>query len=205
MLEKCNSALLISEVESFSETYETIARDIGVDMTVEKEWKPRYRMSRDVVILGSKYLPDLNKAYYPVAVVILKRGENPVPYIKEGVNHFIFDYTNQYELLMALFKSPRVLVNGASQELKEMLRESGTTRFKAGAYDFRFDMNLYLYKGQPVYLQEAQKRYLAQWLLFGNKENKHRMLLCLMRKKFGEDFLKDIDRFGQLKEERNEQ
>ena len=204
MLEKCNSALLISEVESFSETYETIARDIGVDMTVEKEWKPRYRMSKDVVILGSKYLPDLNKAYYPMAVVILKKGENPVPYIKEGVNHFIFDYTNQYELLMALFKSPKVLVNGASQELKEMLRESGTTRFKAGAYDFRFDMNLYLYKGQPVYLQEAQKRYLAQWLLFGNKENKHRMLLCLMRKKFGEDFLKDIDRFGQLKEEKNE-
>lgn len=205
MLEKCNSALLISEVESFSETYETIARDIGVDMTVEKEWKPQYRMSKDVVILGSKYLPDLNKAYYPVAVVILKRGENPVPYIKEGVNHFIFDYTNQYELLMALFKTPRVLVNGASQELKDMLRESGTTRFKAGAYDFRFDMNVYLYKEQPIYLQEAQKRYLAQWLLFGNKENKHRMLLCLMRKKFGEDFLKDIDRFGQLKEEKNEQ
>ena len=83
MLEKCNSALLISEVESFSETYETIARDIGVDMTVEKEWKPQYRMSKDVVILGSKYLSDLNKAYYPMAVVILKRGENPVPYIKE--------------------------------------------------------------------------------------------------------------------------
>lgn len=205
MLEKCNSALLISEVESFSETYETIARDVGVDMTVEKEWKPRYRMSRDVVILGSKHLPDLNKAYYPMAVVILKRGENPVPYIKEGVNHFIFDYTNQYELLMALFKTPRVLVNGASQELKDMLRESGTTRFKAGAYDFRFDMNVYLYKEQPIYLQEAQKRYLAQWLLFGNKENKHRMLLCLMRKKFGEDFLKDIDRFGQFKEEKNEQ
>lgn len=205
MLEKCNSALLISEVESFSETYETIARDIGVDMTVEKEWKPRYRMSRDVVILGSKYLPDLNKAYYPVAVVILKKGENPVPYVKEGVNHFIFDYTNQYELLMALFKTPRVLVNGASQELKEMLRESGTTRFKAGAYDFRFDMNIYLYKEQPIYLQEAQKRYLAQWLLFGNKENKHRMLLCLMRKKFGEDFLKDIDRFGQIKEDKDEQ
>lgn len=204
MLEKCNSALLISEVESFSETYETIARDIGVDMTVEKEWKPRYRMSKDVVILGSKHLPDLNKAYYPMAVVILKRGENPVPYIKEGVNHFIFDYTNQYELLMALFKTPRVIVNGASQELKEMLMESGTTRFKAGAYDFRFDMNIYLYKEQPIYLQEAQKRYLAQWLLFGNKENKHRMLLCLMRKKFGEDFLKDIDRFGQLKEEKDE-
>ena len=205
MLEKCNSALLISEVESFSETYETIARDIGVDMIVEREWKPLYRMNRDVVILGSKYLPDLNKAYYPMAVVILKKGENPVPYVKEGVNHFIFDYTNQYELLMALFKTPIVLVNGASQELKEMLRESGTTSFKAGAYDFRFDMNIYLYKEQPIYLQEAQKRYLAQWLLFGNKENKHRMLLCLMRKKFGEDFLKDIDRFGQIKEDKDEQ
>ena len=204
MLEKCSTALLISEVESFSESYCTIAKDVGVDMTVEKEWSVKYRMNKDVVILGSKYLPCLNRAYYPVAVVILKNNESPAPYIKEGINHFIFDFTNQYELITALFRKARILVNGASQELTEMLKGSGAVRFRIGDYDFRFDQNIYRYKEQPIYLQEAQKRYLAQWLLFGNKENKHRMLLCLMRKKFGESFLKDIDRYGRLKEEKDE-
>lgn len=204
MLEKCMTALLISDVESFSNTYKEIAKDVGVAMTVEKEWNIKYRMSKDVVILGSKFLPSLNKAYYPSTVLILKKGESPAPYIKEGINHFIFDYTNQYELIVALFKKSRVLVNGASLELNEMLKESEVTRFAIGNYDFRFDQNIYKYKGQPIYLQEAQKRYLAQWLLFGNKENKHRMLLCLMRKKFGDEFLRDIDRFGRVKEEEDE-
>lgn len=199
MLEKCSTALLISEVEAFSKMFESLAKDVGVNMTVESSWNVKYRVTKDIVILGSKYLPYLNKAYYPMAVVILKNNESPAPYIKEGINHFIFDHTNQFELITALFKQNKVLVNGASLELNQMLKESGTTRFLLGDYDFRFDMNIYKYKGQPIYLQEAQKRYLAQWLLFGNKENKHRMLLCLMRKKFGEDFLKDIDRFGQLR------
>ena len=200
MLDKCKTALLITESESFSTMYESLAKDIGVEMTVEKDWNIKYRMTKDIVILGSKYLSQLNKAYYPMAVVILKSGESPAPFIKEGINHFIFDYQNQYELIVALFRQDKVLVNGASLEVKKMLTESGTTRFTLGDYDFRFDQNIYKYKGQPIYLQESQKRYLAQWLLFGNKENKHRMLLCLMRKKFGENFLKDIDRFGQYKE-----
>ena len=204
MLEKCVTALLISEVDAFSELYRMLAKDIGVTMTVEKSWNVKYRMTQDIVILGSKYLPDLNKAYYPVAVVILKSGESPAPYIKDGINHFIFDHTNQYELITALFRQDRVIVNGASLEVKKMLKDCGATRFNIGDYDFRFDMNIYKYKGQPIYLQESQKRYLAQWLLFGNKENKHRMLLCLMRKKFGEDFLKDVDRFGQLRRKDNE-
>lgn len=205
MLEKCNTALLISEVENFAENYVTVAKDIGVSMTVEKEWNLKYRMTKDVVILGSKHLKLLNRAYYPLAVVILKEGESPASYIKEGISHFIFDYTNQYELITALFKPGKVMVNGASLEIQEMLKGSDTVRFYIGDYDFRFDQNIYKYKGQPIYLQEAQKRYLAQWLLFGNKENKHRMLLCLMRKKFGDEFLRDIDRFGRVKEEENEQ
>ena len=199
MLEKCHTALLISEVEAFSNLYESLANDIGVNLTVETGWNIKYRMTKDIVILGSKYLPDLNKAYYPLAVIILKDGESPAPYIKEGINHFIFDHTNQYELITALFRQDKVLVNGASLEVKQMLKDSGATRFTLGDYDFRFDQNIYRYKNRQIYLQESQKRYLAQWLLFGNKENKHRMLLCLMRKKFGEDFLKDIDRFGQLR------
>lgn len=205
MLTKCNTALLISEVESFSLLYTSLAGDVGVDMTVESGWNVKYRMTKDVVILGSKYLTDLNKAYYPMAVVILKSGESPAPYIKEGINHFIFDHTNQYELITALFKQDKVLVNGASLEVKQMIKDSGATRFILGDYDFRFDLNIYKYKGKPIYLQDSQKRYLAQWLLFGNKENKHRMLLCNMRKKFGADFLKDIDRFGQLRRKENEQ
>ena len=50
-----------------------------------------------------------------------------------------------------------------------------------------------------IYLTDSSKKYLAQWLLNGLKDNSKRMILCNLRKKFGKDFLSDIDRFGQLK------
>ena len=158
-------------------------------------------MNKDIVIFGSKYLSQVNKAYYPSSVIILKKGESPAPFIKEGINHFIFDYMNQYELITALFKQAKVLIR-ASSEIKDILEDSVFTRFTLGDYDFRFDLNIYLYKGKPIYLQKAQKIYLAQWLLFGNKDNSKRAIVCKLRKKLGSDFLKDIDRFGRLKEEK---
>lgn len=58
---------------------------------------------------------------------------------------------------------------------------------------------IFFYKGKPIYLTSAHKKYLAEWLLTGNKDNSRRMILCNLRKKFGVDFLADIDRFGQPK------
>lgn len=205
MLEKCSTALLITDVESFSDTYRQLACDIDVKLRIESEWNSMYRSDEDVIILGSKYLDRLNKAYVSKAVVILKSNESPAPYIKKGIEKFIFDYTNQYELILALFKKETLVLHSSSDDLKKIIKDSGLTSFCLGNYDFKFDMNRYKYKGKLIYLVDSQKRYLAEWLLNGYKDNRKRMLLCNMRKRFGADFLKDIDRFGRYKEEKNEQ
>ena len=88
--------------------------------------------------------------------------------------------------------------------LEEIIRDSSVRNFTCGDYDFKFDKDRYFYKGKQLYLANAQKRYLAEWLLHGHKDNSKRMMLCLMRKKFGQSFLTDIDRFGRVKEEKDE-
>lgn len=199
MLQKVSKALLLSDVSSFANNYKELASDIDVKMTVEAEWNTRYRVSADVVILGSKYLEYLNRSYYTMAVIILKEGESPAPYIKEGISHFIFNYKNHYELLCALYKEEKTVIHATSKDLEFLLKESSATRFCVGKYDFDFLKNTFKYNGKLIYLPDSQKKYLAEWLLNGHKDNRRRMVICNLRKKLGEDFLRDVDRFGQIK------
>lgn len=204
MLIKCKSALLLSDVESFSKVYEMIAEEVGVELKVESDWSERYRLTQEIVILGSKYLDKLNPMYYPNAVLILKSEEKPYPFMQKGITRFIFDYQNKYELFTALFKTEPVTVHSSHLPLEEIIKDSSVWNFTYGDYDFKFDKDKYFYKGKQLYLANAQKRYLAEWLLNGHKDNSKRMILCIMRKKFGQDFLADIDRFGRFKEEKDE-
>lgn len=204
MLIKCKSALLLTDVLSFRRLYEQLAKETDVALCCEEDWSERFRVTQDVVILGSKYLSRLNKIYYPSAVLILKAGESPYPYIKEGIIRFIFDYQNQYELFMAFFKEEPVYVSYATKELKDLVKAYNTSFFKRGAYDFDFLADSFKYKGKQIYLAKSQKKYLAEWLLNGHKDNKKRMLLCSLRKKFGAEFLSDVNRFGEIKEDKDE-
>ena len=204
MLIKCKSALLLSDVESFSKAYEMIAEEVGVELKVESDWSERYRLTQEIVILGSKYLDKLNSMYYPNVVLILKTNESPYPFMQKGITRFIFDYQNKYELFTALFKAEPVTVHTSHLPLEEIIKDSSVWNFTYGDYDFKFDKDKYFYKGKQLYLANAQKRYLAEWLLNGHKDNSKRMILCIMRKKFGQEFLADIDRFGRIKEEKDE-
>jgi hypothetical protein len=204
MLIKCKSALLLSDVESFSKAYKMIAEEVGVELKVERDWSERYRLAEEVIILGSKYLDKLNSMYYPNAILILKSGESPYPFMQKGITRFIFDYQNKYELFTALFKPEPVTVHSSHLPLEEIIKDSSVWNFTYGDYDFKFDKDKYFYKGKQLYLANAQKRYLAEWLLNGHKDNSKRMILCIMRKKFGQEFLADIDRFGRFKEEKDE-
>ncbi len=205
MLVKCKTALLLSDVPSFTDMYRQLAEETDVNLSVESEWSDKYRVSQDVVILGSKYLDSLNSMYYPNAVLILKSSERPYPFIQKGITRFIFDHQNADELFMALFRAEVVTVHTRNILLEDILKDCAVWNFSMGDYDFKFDKDRYFYKGKPVYLTSSQKRYLAEWLLCGHKDNSKRMLLCNLRKKFGEDFLRNIDRFGISKEENNEQ
>ena len=201
MLEKCKTVLLISEVASFTNMYKELAESVGVKLIGETSWNNKYRIMQDVVITGAKHLDSINKSYYPKTVLLLKPGESPAKYIKEGIERFIFDHQNQYELTVALFKAEPVVVHTSSRSVVQIVEDYGNPMFCNGDYDFRFDKDIYIYKDRPIYLCESQKKFLAQWLLAGHKDNKKRMTLCNLRKKFGEDFLRDVDRFGQMKED----
>ena len=203
MLEKCQTGLLISDVPSFCSMYQKLANSIGVTLNYEDKWDKMYRLNSDVIILGTKYIEAVNASYYPKTVVILKEGESPAPYISKGISHFIFDHTNKYELICALFRLKTVTVHRTSNDIEESIRASGCTIYNIGDYNFDFGKNRFLYKGKAIYLCTSQKAYLAEWLLNANKDNAKRTILYNMRHKFGKDFLRDIDRFGQLRGGKN--
>ena len=198
MLQKVSKALLISDVASFYNNYSALAEDIGVTLSVEPDWNSKYRVAADVVILGSKNIEKLNKAYYPKAVLILKEGESPAPFIKMGITRFIFNYKNKYELLTALFRVEPVIIHAADSDYDEIVKSSDVLSFCYGDYDFRFDKSQFRYKGKPIYITDSSKKYLAEWLLNGHKDNSKRMILCNLRKKLGSEFLSEIDRFGTV-------
>lgn len=204
MLRKCESVLLLTDVHSFASLYRQIAQEADVKLVIEEDWSVKYRVAQEQVILGTKYFDKLNEAYYANAVLILKPGETPFPFIQKGITRFIFDYQNQYELFTALFRAQPVTVRTNNLPLEDILKDSPVWNFCKGEYDFKFDKDKFSYKGRLIYLANAQKRYLAEWLLNGRKDNSKRMLLCNLRKKFGADFLKDVDRFGNIKEENYE-
>jgi hypothetical protein len=204
MLKTCSKALLLSGVKSFIALYKQLAEEMEIELRAEAEWHSSYRVKEDVIICGTKYLEDINKAYYPITVLILKSGESFIPYAKKGISRFIFDYNNQYELAFALMRPEEIVLHASSNELKAIIKESALTSYQMGEYQFFFDKNRFLYKGKPIYLAESAKRYLAEWLLNGHKDNKKRMVLFNLRKRFGDEFLRDVDRFGQIKEETNE-
>lgn len=192
MLMKCKSALLLSSVESFTHTYTQLANEIGVKLIAEAEWNRLYRVNQDVIILGSKYLDKVNESYYANAVLMLKSSERPEDFIEKGIKRFIFDYQNANELRLALYKDITVA------------KSYTISRYTFGRYDFDFGEDSFKYEGRNIYLTPTEKAYIASWLLGGHKDNAKRGILCYARKRLGSDFLKDIDRFGRIKEEKDE-
>lgn len=192
MLVKCKSALLLTSVDNFACLYKQLARDISVNLHTESQWSKMYRVNQDVVILSSKYLDKLNEAYYTNAVLMLRSDESPESFIEKGITRFIFDYQDARELRMALYRDT------------EQVQSYNVTRFVCAGYDFDFEKEEFKYNGKYIYLTKTEKVYLADWLLGGHKDNARRRLLCYIRKRVGSDFLKDIDRFGQIKEEKDE-
>lgn len=200
MLKKVKEVLLLTDVQAFADSFESITADLDINLKVEKVWCRIYRVTSDVVILGSKYLERLNEAYYENAVLILKEEENPYPYIQKGITRFIFDYQNRNELLYSLFKNEGIMIGSGAADYESLLRSCNTLKFSTGLYDFDFALDTFKYRGKPIYLTKAAKKYLAEWLLKGHKDNSKRIYLHNLRKGLGEDFLKDIDRFGQVRE-----
>lgn len=192
MLMKCKSALLLSSVESFIRMYTQLASEIGVRLVVEAEWNRLYRVNQDIIILSSKYLDKVNESYYANAVLMLKSSEHPEDFIEKGIKRFIFNYQNANELRLALYKDITIA------------KSYTISRYAFGRYDFDFGEDSFKYEDRYIYLTPTEKAYIASWLLGGHKDNTKRGILCYARRRLGSDFLKDIDRFGRIKEDKDE-
>lgn len=204
MLKICSKALLLTDVENFAEMYRDIAEENEVSLRVEESWKSNYRITEEVVICGSKYLESINASYYANIVLLLKDGEKPYAYIKKGIERFIFNCTNRKELSFAFLTKEKELSKDSTKDLKLIVKNAVTLKFVTGDYNFDFGKGIFKWRGKGIYLTNQTINYLAEWLLNGNKDNSRRLLLFNARKRLGKDFLKDVDRFGQLKEVKNE-
>lgn len=198
MLKICSKVLLISSVSSFVAYITEIAQDAGVEIEVADEWNPSYRLYADVIVCGSKYLSQINVLDYDKVRLVLKTTETVAMFLDKGITHFIFDYNNIREVAFSFFvEEKNIPLDKLS--VQNILYEVHKDSFVTNKYNFNFSKNVFKYKEVGIYLTEGEKVYLAKWLFLGKKENDKRILLCKMRKKFGKDFLKDIDRHGKLK------
>ena len=198
MLKICSSCLLLTDIPSFAERVHSLAEEAGVVLAVEAEWNSMYRVRADMIMLGSKYLDSVSRDYYPLCTLILKKGESPFPYIREGIGRFIFDYANDVEIAFSFYQEIKKPVEEAGN-FQEVVEQSSVKSFTFGDYDFNFADNQFRYRGKPIYLNPSYKLYLALWLLKGIKDNTKRKLVYDMRRKFGDGFLRDIDKSGQIR------
>ena len=200
----CSKVLLLSDNDNFVKLYQDIAIECEVNLRVASEWNEKYRINEDVIICGSKYLPSVNKAYYENITLILKTNENFTEFLKMGINDFIFDHTSKKELMFAFTKAEKQFIKTHVKDVEAVLKDSLCNDYIAGNYEFYFSKNRFFYKGEGIHLPKCYQLFLIEWLLNGNKDNSKRPYLHKMRKSFGKDFLKDVDKYGQIKELKNE-
>lgn len=196
----CSKALLISCVPNFIKHITEIAQDAGVEIEVVEEWNTAYRLDAEVIICGSRYLPQISTLDYNKVRLVLKTTETVAPFVEMGITHFIFDYTNVKEVAYSFYAEERVETI-EDYTVESILCHTQKDSFVTSKYNFNFSSNVFKYNGVGIYLKPSEKKYLAKWLLLGIKENDKRILLCKMRKKFDRDFLADINRYGQLIED----
>lgn len=199
MYKKSKSVLLLSDVTEYCRFVKDIADKEGVYFSSESSWDKDYRVLAETVLLGSKFLDSLNPSYYKSAVIILKPEENPLPFLEKGITRFIFDYRSVAEISFAFYKIELVTIAESKLDYTSFLDYADINQFCFGSYEFKFDQDSFKWKGKNVFISKAEKRFLAEWLLKGRKDNAKRMYLCNLRKRLGAGFLKDVDKNGTYK------
>jgi hypothetical protein len=183
-------------VSSFVNYVTEIANDIDTEIEVAHTWSINYRVNADVIICGSKYIDCIGKEDYGKVRLVLKKEETVMAFIRKGITHFIFDYTDKREVAFSMFIDKDDKLKEDKVSLSDIISEAHVSLFHNDRYYFNFTSGTFKYQDVGIYLRKSEKEYLAKWVLMGNKDNSKRILLCKMRKRFGKDFMKDVDRKG---------
>lgn len=195
MLKKCSSVLLLTEDEELYKKVYSVTSACDIELEWEREWYGAYRVTSDVVICDTEFASSLNASYYDKAVLVL--GEGKVFDYREKFRRFIFNRENEQELMYSMLIIPSDIKQKESSE--EVIKAAGVQVFRQAQYDFNFNYGVFKYNGKSIYLSERERKYLAEWLLMKHKDNSRRVVIYALRKRFGKDFLSDIDRHGNYK------
>lgn len=202
MLRKCSSVLLLTKDEDIAYRYAEWAGLLGVELSHEYDWNRMFRVGDDKVIADECFLGKINPMYLDRVTLIVSDTESFIENeYWDSVDSFIFrPVSSDGTIVNSLYMQVGRLIHSSSADYRKIIEDSSVTLFKYGDYHFDFSEGRFLYKRNEMYLNNSEKKYLAEWLLHGNKDNSKRKILCNLRKKFGKGFLWDIDRTGKPKE-----
>lgn len=189
MLRICSSALVTGcDLDLLNQIRIQTAKH-NIKLEVRKEWLQLSKTEAERFICTPKVFFDINPKYYPITVMCVSKGIDITPFLKAGITRFITDVDDEIQFLQAMFVEYE-----AKKERKRFLID-----YVKGDYRFLFTRDEFYYKGEGIYLLPNEKKYLYDWLIFKDKDNKKRIALFTIRKRLEDkSFMKDIDRFGGL-------
>lgn len=192
MLRICSSALVTGCSADLTNRLRIQMAKHSIIPEVRKDWIQLSKTDAERLVSTTQRFSDINPRYYPITVLCVDKGTDITPYLEKGVVHFITDVEDEIQFLQAMYVSYE-----AKSERIRFLQD-----YVQGDYRFLFTRDEFYYKGEGIYLLPNEKRYLYDWLIFREKDNKRRIALFTIRKRLEDKtFLKDVDRFGGLKNE----
>ena len=202
MLDTCKTLLLLTDSEELAKRYEEVAFKCNVLLRWEKGWTKQYRLSSDVIVCTSEYAEMIAEEYRVKTVLVLGKDEK-IGKWRWKFDRYVFNAEDENEIVYSMLriKPSKREVKASSPDLPTVLRDCGETKYEEGDYYFDFTHDIFKYKGTRIYLSKGNKLILARWLFLSYKDNNTRTQVCVLRKKFGKDFLSDINAKGEMKNE----
>ena len=181
MLTVCSSAeILVKDEELAAKLYEA-ADVLGISANVKIAKK--LSGDADVVIADASYARKNDIAGNVVVVL----GDGKVAGLTEKYSRFIFNKDDKREQFFAFYVADDQLLEGAV-----------TVEGDLYAYGASIKGGKVFFNGEELYLTKKQREYVVARML-GENDRSRRYILCRLRKKFGEDFLRSNEQCSEQK------
>ena len=180
-MDTVRSVAILTDDNDLRVLYKKVCDSLGIKYLFLDKIREEGRVFGDLFICESGLFFDTIPDDLSKTVIVLKSIDDFRIYLRFGVNRFVFNRKNLDEVMFSLLVDENVEIEGGKAKV-----------FKRGDYLFDFARNEYKYKKENIYVTEVEKKYLENMVRDRKKDNDKRMVLCRMRKKFGEGFLKDI-------------
>lgn len=128
---------------------------------------------------------------------------NKVVMIADEEDNNYLDYCSRYRnvanednLLPCLYveKTCKTKIFKKDVTLPQILEGLPCCKVVVGDYDFDFARGEYFYKGEGIYIPMMFQKFLAMWLLRGQRDATRRAVVYKLQQKFGKDFLREFDK-----------